>query len=48
MSIRTDPRLVTREAAREGFERFVGDAIDYTAEEFSVTRGAKRELRSRA
>lgn len=33
---------VTREAARAGFDRFVTDAIDYTADAFSVSRALRR------
>mgnify|MGYP006273677067 CR=1 FL=1 len=36
---------VTREAAREGFERFVEDAITHTAEEFSVSRALRQGVR---
>lgn len=33
---------VSRDAARAGFEAFVTDAIDYTADAFSVSRALKR------
>jgi hypothetical protein len=33
---------VTREAAYSGFERFVEDAIEYTAREFSVSRALRQ------
>lgn len=33
--------IVTRRAARDGFERFVGEAITLTAEEFSVARALR-------
>jgi hypothetical protein len=36
---------VTREAARAGFEAFVTDAIEYTADAFSVSRALKRGSR---
>jgi hypothetical protein len=36
---------VTRQAAREGFETFVDDAIAVTAEEFSVARALRQGVR---
>jgi hypothetical protein len=39
------PTVVTRTAAREGFEQFVGEAIELTAEEFSVARALRRGTR---
>lgn len=36
---------VTREAARDGFERFVDDAIDVTMTQFSVTRAVRQGVR---
>lgn len=36
---------MTREAARTGFEQFVEDAIDVTAEQFSVSRALRQGVR---
>jgi hypothetical protein len=38
ISTRCNPGFVTREAVVEGYERFVGDAIELTVEEFSMSR----------
>lgn len=35
------PSTVTREAVVQGYERFVGDAIEQTVEEFSLTRAVQ-------